>query len=755
MKASVHITANLAGGWDAALEIAGAALPVRTLAECAVGNMRFPLPAAPEWVAPVNTGDKLRALLRGCHGGGASVWDICEFGEYLTVVLFGTRWPDVENAAKDGAVEIELHLPENDAVFSKLPWDLMHVAAVPLAKHPSLTVSVARIIKQRVGAGQARALMLPLRVLFIVGRRLDEQLRPGAEYYAVLRRKRQDKTTQIQTELLMEATFAEIQAAVGRMEPHVVHMISHGDAEPDGDGGVGRLLLTKEEHGRKLTNDFDPCGAQRLLGLLAGNGTGLPHVVILNACHTGDGGAGCPSFAAQLVAGGVAYAVGMTGEVADSACRLFTLGFYEALLAGSASISLAASAGRRKALLGRHGCVAAIEAARPVLCISATEAAAPRKKPPINPEHQTLISVPEIFRKQVVCDRFGILHGWQQFSAVAKHNGQPKAFVISVKSASSSEKLGKSTILNEIAALAVGAGFIPCILRLAGTDRATTPFQLAIDIFEAMLTARENFKLPRPLSSSILDGAIELGLGLSLDTHRLTPGMPRFHAAIGDKRAKLATPKSIKGSTIREMLLEDFAQLAADAKKFIGGEWTPLAMFDDLHLLDGPATMLLEEVFHSAGLGRQGGGADYFPVPVILTCQTPPGAATESAAHETQVGVATQDSIRKFVADSTLVTHIALEKFKDHDAEMAVFQYLLTRAENSAKPEQGPLVISPDFQKPEQRANLLKMIARLTGALGGVPWNFTSHPPFEEAVTICFEVGRLVPANDEQLLENP
>ena len=59
--------------------------------------------------------------------------------------------------------------------------------------------------------------------------------------------------------------------------------------------------------------------------------------------------------AAQLVDQGLPLVVGMSGRVADSACRLFTRGFYEALVLGSeagAPVDLAASAatGRRAAL---------------------------------------------------------------------------------------------------------------------------------------------------------------------------------------------------------------------------------------------------------------------------------------------------------------------------------------------------------------------------------------------------------------------
>src|ERR1700760_573508 len=55
--------------------------------------------------------------------------------------------------------------------------------------------------------------------------------------------------------------------------------------------------------------------------------------------------------AAALVSAGVPMVVGMSGEVADSACRLFTRRFYEALLQGE-SVAAATAEGRRAGLTG-------------------------------------------------------------------------------------------------------------------------------------------------------------------------------------------------------------------------------------------------------------------------------------------------------------------------------------------------------------------------------------------------------------------
>jgi hypothetical protein len=53
---------------------------------------------------------------------------------------------------------------------------------------------------------------------------------------------------------------------------------------------------------------------------------------LVNACHTGEPDSSYLSFAAGLVRGGVPVAVGMAGEVADGACRIFTREFYRGLI---------------------------------------------------------------------------------------------------------------------------------------------------------------------------------------------------------------------------------------------------------------------------------------------------------------------------------------------------------------------------------------------------------------------------------------
>ena len=144
-----------------------------------------------------------------------------------------------------------------------------------------------------------------------------------------------------------------------------VHFICHGETIDS----EGKLELADNENPRLS----EWVGATRLLAALSAGGTiALPQVAVLNACSSGTVSAfdaGTP-LAVRFVRGGIPVVAGMAGPVADQACRLFTRGFYLALLRGG-PFAQAAADGRRAAL--RHGSVdpdASADWALPVLFLS-------------------------------------------------------------------------------------------------------------------------------------------------------------------------------------------------------------------------------------------------------------------------------------------------------------------------------------------------------------------------------------------------
>src|SRR5262249_55563289 len=149
--------------------------------------------------------------------------------------------------------------------------------------------------------------------------------------------------------LLTHATLDSLAQAVKEFTPTVVHIVCHGDIADVGKQELSPALEFRAKEGSDASIFVD---AEKLLANLT-IAPGVPHppAVVLNACSTATSDelrVGRP-FAAELVQSGIPVVVGMSGPVSDQACRLFTAGFYSALLE-SGSVAEAAARGRRAAL---------------------------------------------------------------------------------------------------------------------------------------------------------------------------------------------------------------------------------------------------------------------------------------------------------------------------------------------------------------------------------------------------------------------
>ena len=184
------------------------------------------------------------------------------------------------------------------------------------------------------------------KVLVVVGSELsDTRIRAGAEYLGLLRAlKYEDKVDHgdklLNTRLIIGATAADLSRAIRPFKPNVVHVIAHGLSS-----GGRPVIVFRGEPGEEADDEVDAQGL--LLLLRTEEDLALPGLLVLNACApTGadEASIGRP-MAADLVAGGIAIVVGMSGTVADQACRLFTRGFYTSLLSGDEIARAAAMGG--------------------------------------------------------------------------------------------------------------------------------------------------------------------------------------------------------------------------------------------------------------------------------------------------------------------------------------------------------------------------------------------------------------------------
>ena len=298
----------------------------------------------------------LSQLYRKVLNQSISNSEMSAFGAYLFHALLGKAlWQALVEADPD-RIELMLSWSPEERDLTRLPWEMLADDEGHIAARKRFMLA-----RQVLGspAVPLRSLSAPPRVLFVIGgndgnNRFDG-LKPGAEYLGVLRTLRCGAIG-LKHVPLIGASPRRLAAMVNSMHPDVVHFICHG--LPD-----GTLEMVDDDKAEATTW----VSADQLIELLrpestAEAGYGGPQVVVLSACHTASDegplhpldGAGQAAFplAVELVRKGIPMVIGMAGEVADSACRLFGRKFYESLLSDG-QVGRAAARGRRAGLL--HG----------------------------------------------------------------------------------------------------------------------------------------------------------------------------------------------------------------------------------------------------------------------------------------------------------------------------------------------------------------------------------------------------------------
>ena len=281
--------------------------------------------------------------------------NLAQFGLYLLNVLFGKAlWNQILTTAGAEPLELALAFPPGDTLLNQLPWEALASSDTRdgfLASLPD--VAITRRAPTRQPGSPGLEMISPPKVLFVIGASLtDPVIRPGSEYLGLLRSLNGDPLTgddplYLDTRVLIAATLESLKNAVLSFRPSVIHFTCHGGIN---DKGESVLLLRSPQNSRqdvKVTVE-DLLTAIRIDALPQPI---LPQVVLLNACSTAAGAeirVGRP-LASALVYHGVPVVIGMSGQISDQACRLFTRAFYTALLKGG-DIAAAAARGRRAAI---------------------------------------------------------------------------------------------------------------------------------------------------------------------------------------------------------------------------------------------------------------------------------------------------------------------------------------------------------------------------------------------------------------------
>jgi CHAT domain len=217
-----------------------------------------------------------------------------------------------------------------------LRWEALHDGSRAVAVQGTMpanggggvSVGIVRIVPGGDLSRTTADLLIPRipRVLFAVGSPLaDPGVRPAAELMGIIHDLDRDGGS-IHPKILDSATRASLREALRVFQPDVLHLIGHGGRLPDGQVAV----QIQTEPGASAADRW--LTAEQLLSAF-GEAGHAPRLIVLSACRTasGDERVNAAPFAVRLVAGGVPIVVAMAGDIADTACRVFTRALTTAL----------------------------------------------------------------------------------------------------------------------------------------------------------------------------------------------------------------------------------------------------------------------------------------------------------------------------------------------------------------------------------------------------------------------------------------
>lgn len=653
------------------------------------------------------------------------------FGRYLFLTLLGeAAWDAMSERAGDVSIELALSWPRTERSLIRIPWEMMRSPTGYLAAQLHPAVTVARLVE---GTRLTGEIVVQPRVLFVVGADLhDPQVRAGAEYMNLLRHLQSHPGTagsSLMTEVVFRATGPAIRETMRRFRPSVVHFICHGGLDDDGDG----YLQLFPDDGR---GDPEPRGAEQLRSLLQLEPTsgssvpnGLPPAIVLNACYTGalpPSDRPATPLAAELVEMGIPIAVGMWGRVADRACRAFTRYFYEALLRGR-SVTQACALGRRKAFEGDAD-PRGVDWAFPTIFMAENAPTAVS----LDAEEAERIgqtrAVALSFRKQnvppVFCGRLDALAAYRELMHAPGTGPRVLAFKVTEPEVDEL-RMGKTRVLEELAATIVADGHIPCVVSFRPReDKPGTRRQFATRIVQAIGATRDRFpQLAQQVDYEWLnlmqhventDAAGDLSPRLQ---HQLL-----LHPPAGEV-------ENLDVSVYSAALHADFEALAEEARRvYDRSDLRVVLLIDELHdfglpALDLAAAMLRVESYVPT--------RRFFPVIVAFS------AATRRAEHEATA------KVLKEVEEAVGVKVVPLSRFAVPTKDRYPYEQLLLAHD-------PPLVVQQDPADPEMVDHLFQMIFDKSQ---GTPSRFWTGEVLT-TIEAGFRFKVLTGASDEDLFEH-
>jgi hypothetical protein len=687
---------------------AGWELPVRRLRRGTTWG--YPLPPtceASEWAGTAHEAlcsaddDKPhRTLHNSIREGDPGESDVTLYGGYLFATLLGPAWKEVNKKCPAPGRDIEILTDPDVRVLDALPWEMMSVGVIPLiaiAGH-----SISRVVSDT--PRQQAEIVRPLRVLFVVGE-MDDALRPGAEYLAILRSLHSGGDgaagkagIALHVQSITDADASQIEDAVEAFKPQIVHIVAHGMME--GPDAVIRLTVRQ---GTKITG-YENCSAARLLEIFTGRGKrSPPPLAVVNACHTSEESnpGDARAFAADLVRGGVVAAVGMSGEVASTACRLFTKAFYRTLAelpadaegggaVTSHPVQQAVAQGQFAARLHFEKYKNSVEWARPALFIARDAQVGLTD----DARRIALFTAAANSRgaAELMCDRYGAVRAYETFMAQRSNPGSRWFLVFEQPSAGEEKReagwnlpyqLGKTRLLEEIAQRALLDEYLPCLMPSRANQRPPNNLLLfALRLAECMDDLRVKFDIRRREVSAAQKLAFEVsGQSVAL----LPDGEDRdsFDQALEKSKALLAKRTGIGSDQtdvdrVAKAIARDLAELLNQVRIKCPCIRGALILLDDLDLCAGYHNHLLaimEKLKDKVGFDELSE-----PVSLIATY----GSFTTAGREISNLLSNASQPIYRFTSRNSLTPFASLT-----EARLAYCQYLLSRKFAPARKMRG------------------------------------------------------------------
>ncbi|GIF00626.1 CHAT domain-containing protein [Paractinoplanes rishiriensis] len=645
---------------------------------------------------------ELAALLDRVGRNATDAEDVRRYGRLLFDCLLGPAWAAIRSRADVIAargVELALRWPANQAALHPLMWEAMHDGVNHLAGHPDLLVAITRIVPVDVTEPPAE-LTRPPRMLLAAGSPLsDPVIRSGAMFVGLVRTL--ETFGMCAPRVDVNVTAQQLGEACEAFEPDLVHLVAHGQAT--GEGPTVHL-------GSGLTGGGQVDSKQLLAALTGG---GRPAAVILSVCRSGAGHAatGALSLASELVAGQIPVVVAMTGEVSETACRLYTTKMLEAMREGAPLVA-AAARGRRAALVGARSSMQRLDWAMPALFLAANVAPDTRLIDPDRARWIGKVAVGlEMLKEPVFIGRTAILG---RIDRAFPPQARPTAGFLTVGREGPIAELGGTRLLREIGQRLLRRGHLPVLLGPFSQHAPSTLRDVVVEVVTKMIQYAEETGVRLPPSR-----LLGLHTASGWDALSNADAADAYYTAIDALRRECDA--DLMPERTRSDLRTDLYALARSMAGLgppFGEHTTPVLLADELHRWEGVVRDLLKLV-RPSGLGT----ADE-PIPVIATASLLAGDG---------------EAVKQFVQTGLRQPGYQFETLDELPGDEAAlgFQWVLLRPWG-----EHPAFVVPDASKVD---NLTKILRRLDGRPKHV------DELLYQFAGVCTDVGVLEEVHDDKI----